>query len=143
MSRTAVIATVWLAILASPVMAQDKATIQQLSNQFGEAFNRGDAAAVAALYTEDAYLLPPGAEMAKGRTAVQTFWKAASEQVGNMKLTTVEVMPLGENAAQEIGSFTLRTKAQPPQEVAGKYVVIWRKVGADWKLATDIWNINK
>jgi ketosteroid isomerase-like protein len=55
----------------------------------------------------------------------------------------VDVQPLGTNAAQEIGSFTLATKAQPPQTIAGKYVVIWRKAGGDWKLATDIWNMNK
>jgi hypothetical protein len=23
------------------------------------------------------------------------------------------------------------------------YVVVWEKVGSDWKLATDIWNTNK
>jgi uncharacterized protein (TIGR02246 family) len=143
MLRTTIVTFVLLAALTCPVMSQDKGTIQKLSDQFAETFNKGDTAGVAAFYTVDAYLLPPGAEMAKGRSAVQNFWKAAAEQVGTMRLTTMDVMPLGENAAQEIGSFTLRTKAQPPQEIAGKYVVIWRKVGADWKLATDIWNTNK
>jgi ketosteroid isomerase-like protein len=65
------------------------------------------------------------------------------KDVASAKLMTVDVQPLGTNAAQEIGSFTLATKAQPPQTVAGKYVVIWRKAGGDWKLATDIWNMNK
>jgi hypothetical protein len=27
--------------------------------------------------------------------------------------------------------------------VTGKYVVIWEKVGSDWKLAIDIWNDGK
>jgi hypothetical protein len=27
--------------------------------------------------------------------------------------------------------------------VTGKYVVVWEKVGNDWKLATDIWNDGK
>ena len=30
-----------------------------------------------------------------------------------------------------------------PQEVTGKYVVVWRKINDQWKLATDIWNMNK
>jgi hypothetical protein len=30
-----------------------------------------------------------------------------------------------------------------PQEVTGKYVVVWEKVGSDWKLAADIWNDGK
>ena len=44
------------------------------------------------------------------------------------------------DAAREIGTFMLKTKGAQPQEIAGKYVVIWQKVGSDWKLATDIWN---
>jgi hypothetical protein len=24
--------------------------------------------------------------------------------------------------------------------VTGKYLVVWEKVGSDWKLAADIWN---
>jgi ketosteroid isomerase-like protein len=53
------------------------------------------------------------------------------------------VLPLGRGAAREIGAATLETKAQPPQQVAGKYVVVWRRIGGKWRLATDIWNMNK
>jgi uncharacterized protein (TIGR02246 family) len=126
-----------------PALAQDKATIQSLNDKFAQAFNAGDATAVAALYTDDAVILPPGAEMMKGRSAIQAFWKGAAEQLGNGKLTTVDVKPLGSEAAQEIGTFTFRTKGTQPQEIAGKYVVVWEKVGGEWKLATDIWNTNK
>jgi uncharacterized protein (TIGR02246 family) len=124
-------------------MAQEKAAIQNLNDQFARAFNTGDIAAVAAHYTEDAVVLPPGAEMVMGRNAILTFWKAAYEQIGDIKLTAVDVKPLGSNAAREIGTFSLRTKGSQPQEVSGKYVVVWEKVGADWKLAADIWNTNK
>jgi len=123
--------------------AQDKATIQSLNDQFAKAFNTGDAAAVAAHYTEDAVVLPPGAEMVMGRNAILAFLKSAADQVGDIKLTAVDVKPLGNNAAQEIGTFSLRTKGAQSQQVTGKYVVVWEKVGGDWKLATDIWNMNK
>ena len=65
------------------------------------------------------------------------------QQLADPKLTTVDVLPLGPEAAREVGMVTLKTRTQPPQEVVGKYVVVWRKVGGDWKLATDIWNSNK
>jgi ketosteroid isomerase-like protein len=55
----------------------------------------------------------------------------------------VDVKPLGPEAAREIGLFTLTTKGQQSQQISGKYVVVWQKVGRDWKLATDIWNIDK
>ena len=129
--------------LGSPALAQNKATIEKLNDVWTAAFNRGDAAAVAALYTEDAYVLPPGSAMVKGRAGIEAFWRQAAQQMSDAKLTTVDVLPLGRSAAREIGTVTLKTKSQPPQEVVGKYVVVWRKVGRDWKLATDIWNTDK
>ena len=129
--------------LGSPALAQNKATIEKLNDVWTAAFNKGDAAAVAALYTEDAYVLPPGSAMVKGRPAIEAFWRQAAQQMTDAKLTTVDVLPLGRSAAREIGTVTLKTKSQPPQEIVGKYVVLWRKVGRDWKLATDIWNTDK
>jgi ketosteroid isomerase-like protein len=52
----------------------------------------------------------------------------------------LDVKSLGPNAAREIGTFSFKTKAPSPQEVTGKYVVVWEKVGNDWKLSSDIWN---
>ena len=132
-----------LGLGAAPAVAQNKAMIEKLNEVWTAAFNKGDVAAVAALYTEDAYVLPPGSAMVKGRTAIEAFWRQAAQQMTDAKLTTVDVLPLGRSAAREIGTVTLKTKSQPPQEVVGKYVVVWRKVGRDWKLATDIWNTDK
>jgi uncharacterized protein (TIGR02246 family) len=127
----------------SPAVAQDKATIDKLNDAFVAAFMKADFAAVAAMYTEDATVLPPGSTMVKGRSAIQAFWTQAGQGIGDIKLTTVDVKPLGSDAAREIGTFSLTTKGQQSQQVAGKYVVVWQKVGSDWKLMTDIWNADK
>jgi uncharacterized protein (TIGR02246 family) len=132
-----------LGLGAAPAVAQNKAMIEKLNDAWTAAFNKGDAATVATLYTEDAYVLPPGSAMVKGRAAIEAFWRQAAQQMTDAKLTTVDVLPLGRSAAREIGTVTLKTKSQPPQEVVGKYVVVWRKVGRDWKLATDICNTDK
>ena len=58
-----VIRVACLMLLAGPAAAQSKTNIQKLDDQWSEAFNKGDARAVAAMYTQDAYMLPPGAEM--------------------------------------------------------------------------------
>ena len=138
-----VVLVAFMTLGAVPTFAQDKAAIQKLNDAWTAAFNKGDAATVAAMYTEDAYVLPPGADMVKGRAAIEGFWQGAAQQMGDAKLTTVDVLALGPDAAREVGTVTLKTKAQPPQEIAGKYVVVWRKIGGNWKLATDIWNTNK
>jgi uncharacterized protein (TIGR02246 family) len=117
--------------------------IQKLSDEWATAFNKGDSHALAELYTEDAYVLPAGGEMVHGRQAIQGFWDNAMKQLGDGKLTTVDVQPLGSEAAREIGTFSFKTKGNAPEEVNGKYVVVWRKMNNQWKLATDIWNMNK
>ena len=129
--------------VATAALAQDKPTTAKLNDAWAAAFNKGDAQAVAAMYAEDAYVPPPGSDIVKGRAAIEAFWRQAAQQMGDAKLTTLDVLPLGRNAAREIGTVTLKTKSQPPQEVVGKYAVVWRKIGGQWKLATDIWNTNK
>jgi len=130
-------------LMILPATAQDKATIEKQNDAFVGAFKKGDFAAVGALYAEDATVLPPGSPMIKGRSAIQSFWTQTGQGISDVKLTTVEVTPLGPTWAREIGTFALTTKGQPSQQIAGKYVVVWQKVGSDWKLATDIWNADK
>jgi uncharacterized protein (TIGR02246 family) len=128
--------------LIAPASAQ-KAQIDAVNAKWVELFNKGDFAGVASLYTADASAFPPGSGMVKGRAAIAAMWKNMAEQVSDPKFTTLEVKRLGPSAAREIGTFSLKTKAPTPQEVAGKYVVVWEKVGRDWKLAADIWNEGK
>ncbi len=143
MSRIVVLALCLALWVTGSASAQSIAMIQKLNESWAMAFNKGDAAAVAAMYAQDAYVLPPGQDMVKGRAAIEGFWRQAATQVGDAKLTTVDVLPLGRRAAREIGTVSLQTKAQPPQQIVGKYAVVWRKIGGRWLLATDIWNTNK
>ena len=131
-----------LMALAAPAFAQ-KAEIDAVNAKWIEFFNKGDFASVASLYTEDATAFPPGSAMVKGRAAIGAMWKNMAEQVADPHLTTLDVKALGPAAAREIGTFTLKTKGPTPKEVSGKFVVVWEKVGADWKLAADIWNDGK
>jgi uncharacterized protein (TIGR02246 family) len=132
-----------LMFLVGPAAAQSKATIQKFDDKWAEAFNKGDAAALAAMYTEDAYALPPGTEMMKGRSAIEAFWRQQMQQIGDVKCTALDVKPLGRSAAREIGTCSFKTKAQPPQDGALKYAVVWEKAGSQWRLLQDIWNTNK
>jgi uncharacterized protein (TIGR02246 family) len=128
--------------MIAPASAQ-KAEIEAANAKWIEFFNKGDFAGVASLYTTDATAFPPGSAMVQGAAAIGTMWKGMAEQVGDPKLITLDVKPLGPSAAREIGTFSLSTKGPKPQEVTGKYVVVWEKIGNDWKLATDIWNDGK
>lgn len=126
----------------APAFAQ-KTEIETANAKWIEFFTKGDFAGVASLYTDDATAFPPGSPMVRGNTAIGAMWKGMAEQVTDPKLTTLDVKPLGSSAAREIGTFSLKTKGPTPQEVTGKYLVVWEKVGSDWKLAADIWNDGK
>src|SRR6478752_9968401 len=137
--RRIILMTALVVGLIAPASAQ-KAEIEAVNAKWIEFFNKGDFAGVASLYTTDATAFPPGSAMVQGGAAIGAMWKSMAEQVSDPKLRTLDVKPLGPSAAREIGTFSLKTKATTPQEVTGKYVVVWEKVGNDWKLAADIWN---
>lgn len=136
----------WL-IAASPSFAQSVASeIEKVNMRFEQAFNRGDAAAVAQMYTENATVLPPDSDMMTGHDSIQTFWQGAHESgIKNLSLKSIRVDELGGDAAKEIVRFSLEAPGARGQmnKVDGKYVVVWRKAGSDWKIETDIWNTNK
>jgi uncharacterized protein (TIGR02246 family) len=141
MRMTALVAVLSAALIA-PAAAQ-KANIEAANAKWIEFFNKGDFDGVASLYTNDAVALPPGSAMVKGRAAIGAMWKGMAEQVSDPKITTLDVKRLDPTAAREIGTFSLKTKGPTPKEVSGKYVVIWQRIGRDWKLSSDIWNDGK
>jgi uncharacterized protein (TIGR02246 family) len=143
MPRIAIFVGCIMTLAAAPALAQTKAMIQGLDDKWAEAFNKGDAAGVAAMYTADAYALPPGTDMIKGRNAIEALWRSNMQQIGDVKCTALDVKPLGRNAAREIGTCSFKTKAQPPQDGSLKYAVVWEKEGGQWKLLQDIWNTSK
>ena len=139
MMRNTVLAIGFLALLMMPTAAQ-RAEIEAANGKWMEFFSKGDFEGAASLYTVDATAFPPGSGMVKGRVAIAAMWKSMAEHASDPKLTTLDVKRLGPSAAREIGALSLKTKGQTPKEITGKYVVLWQKIGREWKLATDIWN---
>jgi uncharacterized protein (TIGR02246 family) len=140
--RSFVLAVAFLIGVIAPAAAQ-RAQIEAANGKWMAFFNKGDFDGIASLYTADATAFPPGSGMVKGSAAIGAMWKGMAGQVTDPNVTTLDVKRLGPAAAREIGTFSLKTKGPEPKQVTGKYVVIWQKVGKDWKLATDIWNEGK
>jgi uncharacterized protein (TIGR02246 family) len=132
-----------LALSVSPAMAQSVQEMQKLAEQWQGAFNNGDAAAVASNYKEDAVIFPPGADMVKGREAIQKAWAEASKSISIANFKVTDVKALGPNAARDQGYATVRTKGANPQEMVGKYVIVWEKINGKWLIDSDIWNMNE
>jgi ketosteroid isomerase-like protein len=119
-----------------------RAAIEKQNAAFSAAFARGDVAAVAAAYTDDAIAFPPDADMVRGRAAIQGLWQSLRDAgAKSLSLTTVDVHASGGLAA-ETGTAVL--KIQPPggaeQSQSVKYVVVWKQQAGSWKIFRDIWN---
>lgn len=104
------------------------------------AFKRNDIASLAALFADDATLLPPGTRMITGREGTESFWRNVAERVGELSLTPTSVKPLGADSAREVGRMRMQASGQPAQEVLSKYLLLWQKSADRWTIESLIWN---
>jgi uncharacterized protein (TIGR02246 family) len=101
----------------------------------------GNAAAVAALYTDDALVMPPNGEAVTGRPAIEkAFQGMIASGVKQATLTAKEVEAHGDTAT-EVGAYSIKDAAGKEID-RGKYIVVWKRVQGQWKLHRDIWNSN-
>jgi uncharacterized protein (TIGR02246 family) len=120
-----------------------RAAIEQANARFTEAFNRGDAAALAAMYDTGAVVLAPNAPPMRGRQNIEALWAGGRQQgfrTLNLVVNSVEVIG---NHAIELGSYTLVIQPAGQGEMTdrGKYMVLWkRQSDGSWKLYRDMFN---
>ena len=138
-----------LVIVASTAFAysQTSATrkaIEANIKSFVEALNKGDAAAVAQMYAADAKVLPPNEKIVEGRANIQAFWQGAIGAGLKMtSLTPTTITPAG-NLLVETGKYVMTIPAGGATMTdEGKYVVVWRREGRNWKIIRDIFNSDK
>ena len=121
---------------AAPV--DDEEWLKTTSKAWEDAFNAGDAKAVAALYALDAMLLPPNAEPADGREAIENFWAEFIGSGDKVELETKEVV-VGGDLAYKLGGFkVLHVNGEVVDR--GKWVEIWKRADGQWGMYRDIWN---
>lgn len=119
--------------------ADVRAAIDAANAKFGAAWAKKDAAALTALYTANATLLPPNMPRVTGAEAILAFWKAGLAAVPPAaKLTSTEVEAHGDTA-HEVGTYQMFASDGAVVET-GKYIVVWKREGGQWKLHRDMWN---
>jgi uncharacterized protein (TIGR02246 family) len=115
-----------------------RAAVEAGNRAFIAAFLRGDARAVAELYTEDAEVIAPGAPVARGRSAIAAAWqKSIDSGVKDLTLDTANVETSGDLACE---TGIVRIVAQDGGVTEARYVVVWKRSQGTWKLYRDIWN---
>lgn len=117
--------------------------IDQRVAEFVATFNRGDMAALAALYTEDATLMPPDSGIVTGRQEIQRFWQGVQDAGFRRAAFHTQQVEASGDLAAEVATAELFAESGDgaASTLPVKYVVVWRR-GTDgqWRMAVDIWN---
>ncbi len=117
------------------------ADIRAANERFENLFKARDAAGIAALYTADGMVMPPNSDVATGHDAIGKFWRGVLDAgLTDARLETVEVQAFDDTAFEE-GRYKLAAGANVADE--GKYIVVWKFGGNEWRLYRDIWNSNR
>ncbi len=112
--------------------------IEKLLAEFIDAYNRGDAAALAAQYTEDCAVLAPNQPTVRGRQAIETLFKEMIEEFGGTgSIEIVEVVEAG-NLAYQWSTYSLEGEKESD---AGQLVEVFnRQADGSWKIRLTIFN---
>lgn len=121
----------------------DDSAIRDLNATWFRIYNTHDAAALAALYAEDAVLMMPGAAVARGREAIAAAYKKDMDGMAksgymNNEGSDSEVGTSGD-LAWESNTFNITDKAGKKID-AGKYVTVFARKDGKWMIIRDIWN---
>jgi len=145
-SLTVLLTLAAAAHLPSAVAAQSRAAdslaIISQAAAFSRAYERGDADAMVAIYTEDAVIFPDRSGAITGAEAIRRYWTLRpGNRVISHRITSTAIWFEG-STAYDYGIFEVsgESNGTPWGPNKGKYVVVWRRDPGGWRMHLDIWN---
>jgi uncharacterized protein (TIGR02246 family) len=124
----------------APDRDADGGEVERIRSQWLEAAERNDAAAVAALYSDDAIVTSPMGEAVRGRESIRELWTEQLPMSSDLDIDSSDFEVSGD-LAYDYGTFsqTLTTPAGEEMEVEGEYVVILRRQDdGQWRITRHL-----
>jgi ketosteroid isomerase-like protein len=115
--------------------------IRDLTQDFAMSFNTGNYDQAASLFAADGVLMPPLSEAAYGQKQVERLLRQLGDAgYSDLRLETTRIDHSGD-MAMELGRFSLVIRKADGTLVPerGKYVKVWRRLGA-WLVMADCWS---
>jgi len=115
--------------------------LRNLTQDFATSFNTGNYDQAAAMFAADGVLMASHHEAAYGQKQVERLLRQMGESgYGDLRLETTRVDYSGD-MAMELGQFTAIVRQADGTMVPerGKYVKVWRRLGA-WLIMADSWS---
>lgn len=125
------------AAVAQDAPIDDLAAIRESSKAFAAAFDKGDAKAVAAMWTLDGEFTDDRGRTFSGRSAIEKEYAAffAEHKGLKLKLTIDSLKKVSPDTAIEDGRATLEP-APPGPPAVSKYMAIHVRMGGQWLMST-------
>jgi uncharacterized protein (TIGR02246 family) len=118
-------------------------TIRGLTQDFSMNFNTGNYDQVAGLFASDGIFMAPHNESIVGPKPIERKLREFGESgYQDLRLETIRVDSSGD-MAMEIGRYSVSVVSENSSTKAdrGKYVKVWRRLGA-WRIVADCWSSN-
>jgi len=118
------------------------AAIQQIGNDWARYWNAGDLNRVVAAYAEDAVYLPPHHPAVHGREAIREYLQTPLSHGVSELAFDVTYIKQHAAVAWDVGTYrmSVRQSDGTTKEDHGKYLTVWRRVGANWLIVADAWS---
>lgn len=138
-------------LMVTPAIAQEttaksvktgggvRAQIEKIGRAFMDAAAKKDAKAIGEMYHSHARMLPGGSPPVLGRAAIEKTWQSYFDAgFADLKLQTESAEQHGD-VVVELGSYTATLSGKPEN---GKFVVVYKEEGGQWKLWIDSFSSN-
>ncbi len=120
-------------------MTKARKEIEEANRIYCEVLRKGDAAGIAKFFTEDGKSMGPNEPAAVGREQIQALYaKFIADGATVLELDIKGIWGTEALMAEE-GLFKFSNKEGKELD-RGKYIVLWKKIGGEWKLFRDIYN---
>lgn len=110
--------------------------------QFSQYYMNAETQKIADCYTTDGKIFPNGTDIIEGIPAIEKRWRLPENVKTLYHKVTPEEIRIVKKYAYDYGYYEGKTQGADGtiSTWKGKYVIVWRKVGSDWKIYLDIWN---
>jgi uncharacterized protein (TIGR02246 family) len=133
-----------VAIALVPARADDLSNrASALLRQSEMAIHQNKPAEFAAMYTDDAIVVPPGQPPIMGRRAIEQWAKANLSAFSTLKLAATHTGSAGE-IGWIVGTWTAdaRMPDGKAMTMSGNTVTVVQQHGQSWLIKLDTWNVN-
>jgi uncharacterized protein (TIGR02246 family) len=112
-------------------MSGDEVAVRQISEDWIRFYNAGDAAKVAALYTDDGYYLSAHI-LAHGSQAIEAYWERGIKASGHIDFIKPLTLYYTGDLAYCAGTYQATNAGVT---VDGRILIVLRKVNGKWLMA--------